>query len=282
MQTRTLIVAFVASLCALPAAAQLQSKHQIRCLKELWKAGVQVSQAQGADNVSCFKSSTAGRLAPMTTGECLAADMKKRVLKKQARAIAIAGDKCAVESPTYGATDPETVSSVSSGSQIGLVTDLFGVDLESALIPCSQDKAGCRCQVKSLKAAVDLAVKQLKHFAGCTKRALKVNTLPFLGGVLSTSELERCLFDGSTPWSVVSDERGKMAKAASKLSAVIAKTCGGVSYFPGTCVAESGEALVNCVEDRVDCNTCLAINQMYALGVDCDSYDNGATDLSCK
>ncbi len=282
MQARTLIVAFVASFCALPASAQLQSKHQIRCLKELWKAGAQVSQAQGADNVSCFKSSAAGRLAPMTTDECLSADMKKRVSKKQARAIAIAGDKCAVESPTYGATDPETVSSVSSGSQIGLVMDLFGADLDAALIPCSEDKTGCRCQVKALKAGVDLSVNQLKAFGGCTKRALKVNTSPFLGGVLSDGQLERCLSDGSIAWSVASDERGKMAKSASKLAVVVAKTCGGVSYFPGLCVAESGEDLANCLADRVDCRTCLAVNQMYALDVDCDSYDNGVSDLSCE
>ncbi len=282
MQGRALTIAFIVSLCALPAAAQLQSKHQIRCLRELWKAGAQVSQAQGQDNVSCAKSSTKEQLSGMTAQDCLTADMKQRVAKKQTRAIAIATTKCSVETPTYGSTDPETVSSVSSSSQVDLVTDLFGPDVEEALVACSEDRDACNCQVKTLKAAVALSVVQLKEFAGCTKRAIKVNKSPFLGGVLSTSELERCLSDDTVAWSVASDERSKVAGASAKLADVVVDKCGGVSHFPGSCTGQSGAGLASCIVDRVDCRTCLAVNEMYALGVDCDSHDDGAVNSSCQ
>ncbi len=283
MYARALTIVSIISLFALPAAAQLQSKHQIRCLKELWKAGVQVSQAQAKDNVSCVKSSTKGRLSNgMAAQECLAADMKQRVAKKQERAVSVANAKCSVEQPTYGSTDPETVSDVSSTSQIDLVMELFGADVESAMVACSEDKVGCRCQSKALAAAANISVVQLKEFAGCAKRAIKVNTAPFLGGVLSTSELERCLSDDTVDWSVAADQRGKVAKAAAKLSAVVAGKCEGVNYFAGSCISESGATVAGCIEDRVNCRTCLAINEMYALGVDCDSYDDGSLNSSCQ
>lgn len=282
MVRNALLAAAVVCVAALPAAGQLQSAHQIRCLKELWKSGVKVSQTQGKENVSCAKASTAGRLAPMTAQSCLSADTKQRVAKSQERVIEIATKKCATETPSYGSTDPETVSAVGTSSQIELVTDIFGADVEAGLVDCSEDRDACKCQVKALKAAADLSVVELKEFANCTKRALKISTQPFLGGVLSASELERCLSDDTIGWSVAADQRGKIAKAASRLANVVDGKCGGVNFFPGSCVASGSVELASCLVDRVDCVTCLAINEMYALAVDCDSYDDGSANASCS
>ena len=282
MPTRALTFAIAFVLCAVPAVAQLQSKHQIRCLKELQKAGVQVSQAQGKEGVSCVKSEARGKLAPMSPDTCLSADMKQRVQKKQDRALLIAGARCAVETPDFGGTDPETVNGVGVQSQMDLVADLFGPDLTSSLVACSDDRDACNCQVKTLKAAVDLSMVQLKEYSGCAKRATKVSQQPFVGGARSAADLASCLVDASTPWSVAADERGKVAKSAAGIGKVVASKCVASGLFPGTCDGLSGSALSDCVEDRVDCSVCLAVNAMFDLGADCDDYDDGLANASCN
>lgn len=266
---------------AAPATAQLQSKHQIRCLKELWKSSVQVAKAQGQECAACAKSATLGRLAPMTGEQCMYADLKQKVTKQQQRTVAIAGEKCEIEWPTFGATDPDTVNVASAQSQIDLAADLLGADVDAGLIDCATDRDACRCQVKTLQAAAGIATTILSNFAGCAKRAVKINTHPFLGGVLSAEEFERCLADDSIDWSVASDPRGQVAKAAAKLDAAIAR-CGDTSgVFPGACAAASGDELAACLAERAHCRSCLAVNVMFDLDVDCDAFDDGAGNGSC-
>ncbi len=281
MRAISIALATVFVVSAVPATAQLQSKHQIKCLKDLWKSSVQVSHAQGKENVHCAKMAGKGKL-PMSAQSCLTADMRKRVVKKHQRTTVIAGAKCAVETPTFGSTDADTVNQEGSGKQVALVGALFGGDLDAALIPCSDDRDACSCQVKVLSKAADLVKTQLAEFSNCTKRAVKVNKHPFLGGVLSTDELERCLYDAATSWSVAADERGKVGKVSAKLSKTVADHCGDPSgLFPGQCSAAAGPALAACVEDAADCQTCLGLNAMFALDVDCDLRDDDASNGSC-
>ncbi len=282
MHAKAPIVAVMLVLCALPAAAQLQSKHQIRCLQELWKSSVQVSKAQGNECGACAKFAAQGRLAPMTSEECMYADLNAKVAKQQQRTVTVAGEKCAVEWPTYGATSPVTVNALSAQAQIDLAIDLFGPDLDAGLVECGSDSAACGCQVKTVKAATGLASTVLAEFGACAKRAIKINKQPFLSGVVSPEELERCLYDATIPWSVASDDRGKVAKAAGKISDSLAKCGDPAGLFPGACSAATGAGLVDCIAARASCRSCLAINGMFDLVVDCDAYDDGAANTSCN
>jgi len=252
---------------ALPAAAQLQSTHQIKCINELNKSSALVSQAQGDTAALCIKSAAKGNLS-MSAGECVAADLKSKVARRQARTVAMGDSKCTTEQPTFGATDADTVNAGSAGGQVDLLAAIFGGDIDTALISCSDDGPSCKCQAKVARAAARLAYNRIKAYADCAKRAIQVNKQPFLSGAVSAADLESCVTDPGTPWSVAADERGKIADAATKLAAA-ATSCPTGDLFPGDCSGESGPALADCLTALAGCNACQTINEVSALGASC-------------
>jgi hypothetical protein len=178
------------------------------------------------------------------------------------------GSKCTIEQPTFGATDADTVNAGSSGGQIDLTSALFGADLDAALVACDDDAAACKCQAKVARATARLAYARIKEYGDCAKRAIQVNKQPFLSGAVSAADLEACISDPDTPWSVAADERGKIAGAVAKLSAATL-ACPAADLFPGACTGTSGSALADCLAGAADCSACLTINQIAALNAGC-------------
>jgi hypothetical protein len=81
---------------------------------------------------------------------------------------------------------------------------------------------------------------------------------------------------------LAADEKRKIEKAVNKLRDTVADKCEGISVsiaFPGTW-AEAVDA-AECIDQRVECRTCLMLNQMDGLTEDCDLFDDGAKNFSC-
>jgi hypothetical protein len=257
----------VISAGALPAAAQLQSKHQIKCINELNKSAILVSLAQGDDNAACIKAAGKGDLS-MTAQDCLGADLRSKVARRQQRTVDMGTSKCSIEQPTFGATDADTVNTGASGAQIDLTAALFGADVDAALVDCDEDNAACKCQARVARATARLASTRIKTYAECAKRAVEVNKEPFRSGAVAPADLEACVSDPATPWSVAADERGKIAGAATKLAAA-ATSCPAGDLFPGDCSGESGPSLADCLAGLAACNACLTINEISSLDAAC-------------
>ena len=83
---------------------------------------------------------------------------------------------------------------------------------------------------------------------------------------------------------------GKIEKAcATKLSDKLTQKCAGVdlniAFAKGECVAEAGigqAALRACLDRLVECRVRLALNDADNLGRDCDEFDDGAVNGSCR
>jgi hypothetical protein len=269
----------VGALClmsAVGAHAQVQSPDQQKCLNAMNKDGTAVAKTQGKENVGCVRGAGKGTLTG-TAQACLTADAKGKVGKAKGKTSAEVGKSCGTP-PNFGFTGGGAVNAGAQQNEVALVADVYGANLDSAIIPCATSKDGCACQAAVSKNVEAVAATKLATFIGCKKAALKA-------GASSAAALEDCVKTAGTPGSIAADTKGKIAKAVAKLSAAIVKSCDGPGVtsgaFPGSCPSQTGGALATCLDQRVECRVCLAINAMDGLAVDCDLFDDGTTNSSC-
>ena len=270
----TLAAAGLVAFSALGVWAQVQSSPQQACLNAVNKNGAAVAKTQGKENVGCVKA--AGKAGPSGAQLCLTADGKGKVAKAKGKTTAAETKSC-TQAPSFGYTSGAAVNTAAQQAELDLVGDVFGANLDAALVSCTADKAKCACQQKVAKDVEALATVKFATFVGCKKAALKA-------GANSSAALANCVNNGGTVGSIAADSKGKIAKSIAKLNADIVKACdtpGVTGAFPGDCTALSGAALGTCLDTQVECRVCQAINEMDGFFVNCDQFDNGALDASC-
>jgi hypothetical protein len=259
----------------LAAQAQVQSSGQQACLNSVNKTGAAVAKTQGKEHLACLKEQ--GKTGVGNAQTCLTLDVNGKVAKAKSKTTAAATKSCGT-APSFGFTSAAAVNAAAQQADIDLVADVYGANLQPAVITCATSKAGCGCQQKISKSVEALAAVKLATFVSCKKTALK-------NGANSLAALAACLNDAGTAGSVAADTKGKIAKTLAGLNATIVKSCDtpGVtaSAFPGACTALTGNALGTCLDTQVECRVCTAINAMDGLFVNCDLFDNGAADATC-
>jgi hypothetical protein len=254
-----------------------QSKGQQKCLNKLNKDGAVVAKEQGKGDIGCLKDAGTGKLTD-SAQSCLTADAKGKVQKKKSKTTADDAASCGTL-PTFGYTGAVTTNASAVQGELNLAADIFGANLDAAVLTCKPIKAGCRCQQAVLGNVETLVGTKLAEFVTCKKTALK-------GGATSAAALSACVDAAGTPGSIAADTKGKILKAVTKLNASIGKSCDtpGVTAgaFPGTCTGTTGTALGSCLDARVECRVCQTINQIDGLFVDCDLFDDGVANASCS
>jgi hypothetical protein len=266
---------------ALVVFAQQQNADQQKCLNGINKDGANVAKAQGKENAHCLKDAGNGTILPGTAQSCLTADADGKVQKADDKTTALQAASCSPP-PSFGYTGASNTNAAGSEREVALVGDVFGGNLDAAVISCGSNKPGCQCQQKVLGAVEKLANTKLGIFVKCKNTALKA-------GASSSAALENCVSDGGTPGSISADTNGKIAKSVGKLSDTITKKCDtpGVTTgaFPGNCTGLTGTStptLGTCLDQQVECRVCQLLNQADALSVDCDLFDDGVADASCS
>jgi endo-1,4-beta-xylanase len=268
----------------LTRVATAQDKDQQKCVNELNKNGAKVAKAQGKENAKCVKDALKDQIS---SAEACLAGAKDKVEQAKTRAIEKAATKCdPINSPNFGATDPNTQNSVMVAKELGLIHDLFGSDLDQAIVVGDTDKVRANCQIEVTKLAAKCQDTKLKTFNGCKKAALK-GKAPF-SQVTHAHELQiACLQDDpNDPATGIPDPKRKIAKACkTKLGEKLGQKCTGVGFgtaFPGRCsTAADASDLAVCVDQRVECRVCLALNAVDNLARGCDEFDDGAVNGSC-
>ena len=268
----TAAVALLVMVSASGAFAQ-QSSDQQKCLNGLNKDGAGVVKTQGKEDTGCLKAAGSGKLVG-SAQTCLSADSKGKVQKAKDKTSALETKSCTTP-PTFGYTSAATVNNAAVQGDHDLTTDIFGSDLDTAVISCSSNKAGCQCQQKVLGTVDKLVLTKLGTFVKCKQATLK-------SGANSAAALRACVNDAGTAGSIAADSGGKVAKGAAAITAAITKSCTGVSgAFPGACSAQTGNALGTCLDTHIECRVCQIINEMDGIFVNCDLFDNGVADASC-
>jgi pimeloyl-ACP methyl ester carboxylesterase len=280
MFRRAALAALLAALAPAVAVGQI-GRAQQACLNALNKDAAKLAAAQGRENSGCLRNADKGKLpSGQSADQCLRADGKGKIAKATAKVGADFTAKCAGP-PPFG-LPAGTVSAVIAATvvdqSLNLLADVLGAALTTTAIDCGSDQAGCDCQQAVSKAYEKLAATKFKEFVKCKKSALK-------SGVMTAAGLEDCVDDAGTAGSIAADSRGKIAKKLTKLGDAITAKCGsGVSTalaLPGLCAGQNGNALRDCIDQRVECRVCLTLNGTDNLAVDCDSVDDGQLNASC-
>ncbi len=138
------------------ASAQLTLPQQ-SCEKALNGGLARVAQAQGRANSQCIKDGRRARtskLGPAETIEgCLTADVRQKVARKQQANIEKGFRKCTSPLPDFGSTDAATGNAAAVAEEMGLIHDVFNLDLDAAIVllddaSSSPNSTISRCQEK--------------------------------------------------------------------------------------------------------------------------------------
>jgi hypothetical protein len=249
--------------------AQLNNEDQ-KCVDAINKGAGKVAKAQGGDNVACIKNGGQGKLTT-SVEDCLTADGKGKVGKAISK---LQTEKC-LAPPAFpnlvSTTDKQAIGDVMIGKELDLVHSLFGSDLDESVVLWADNKEGGKCQAAVAKAAQKCQDTKLKVFRSCKKNALKE-------GAASAAELQdACLGTGA---SGMPDPKGKITKKCGG-DFDIAKKCSGQdldAMIPGCAGAPDHAA---CIDQKIECEVCLALNTLDGLDRSCDEFDDGVIDGSC-
>jgi len=267
------------SLSLIPAAASAQiPKTQQKCINGLNKNFAAVAKAQGKDICKCIKGGAQGKLAPLNIEQCTTADTDGKVEKAKGKTISKEFPDCA-PAPPFGATDSATVNQVAVDKELLLIHEIFGSDLDTAIILKADNPDGHKCQIDIAKATKKCQDTKLKEFNSCKKNALKgKNGDPVESG---PDLQQRCLEDPTS--GRIPDPKGKIqSTCGTKLDARISKSCSGVDQataFAGACF--NAPDLGVCLDRLVECQVCLGLNIADGLVRNCDLFDDGSVNQSC-
>jgi hypothetical protein len=249
---------------------------------------VKVGDAQGKESVRCQKYAARGSTDKLgippqtqTAQACLTNDVKGRVQKRVVKLADRDLSKCLAEPqqlPDYGYAGAMGAGMAVLGESLGLTADLFGPDLDAALVLKDQEKVGAKCQevVHSLSHRVFKTVA--KEVQKSADHSLRGRFLLQAYSAVSLSRTVRHAIEG--------DAKRKIVKAESKLTDRAGRTCEGdlTNLFPGTCSDRAGTAssLAECANEVARCRACKAAEGFGALTLNCDGFDNGLADSSCQ
>ncbi len=261
---------------------QLDARQQ-KCVNNMNAKGAALLKLQNKTNLSCLKYAAKGEADklgdPATAQACLTNDVSGKTAKSVTKLDDAANADCESleDAPAFGFDGADAISAAALSQGVGLFGDLFGANLDAAVIPAASDSVGAKCQAELAKrtnAVVDTLFSKSVNY----KKKLiagKASTLP----PRSSQELADGLVDylGDDPSNAIQSKENAVENAATK-------TCRDVtdlaSAFPG-CDESDATALATCANTSARCRFCTALNDYDALSIDCDLFDDAAVNASC-
>jgi predicted neuraminidase len=253
-----------------PDPVRCQSRKQQACINALNGDFAKLARAQDKAIVTCVKNKA--RRDESATA-CLALP-NRGVDRAWDKTRADEARRCVVTPPGFGPLDADTVNQAAVAAERATLSEIFGPDLDAAIVRQADDKSAAKCQQAVVMAVYKCQSTQIKEFNICKKTALRK------GGGMSFEVLARCL--GADP-------KGKIVKKCDPVSGplatkVLPRTCDVVDLsaaFPGCDTAVPGE-LTSCLDEAVACRVCLGLSEADDLGEDCDLFDDGVANASCQ
>ncbi len=110
-----------------------QDKDERKCIVTLNKNLAKVAKAQAKRIGKCTKDGAKEKL--QTSIEiCLATDPKSKIQKAKDKTVKGEAKDCTTSAPDFGATDAATVNAVAMQKELDLVHEVFGSDLDAAVL----------------------------------------------------------------------------------------------------------------------------------------------------
>jgi hypothetical protein len=251
-----------------------------KCVNEMNKGAASLSQLRGAAGVACMKYASKGDASklgtPATAQDCLGNDVGGKFARAASKLEAKEDAVCAAGA-SFAYSDAVGIADAAALGGEGLMADLFGADLDAALILSATNPDGARCQQEIVKRATGAKNALWKLTVKQKKAILLGKKVPT---ALSSDDLAAQLtaFLASNP-------KGAVSKPFTALSRGSGKRCGAlpglVAAFPG-CAPVHASALAACAERAVRCRFCQELAAADDLVLDCDAFDDGSSNFSCE
>jgi len=286
------------------ARAQVQDAAQQKCSDAVDLNADAVAWAQAGEIATCFRNAAKGTLGnPAAAEACFNADAKGKLAKKRAVAVGKELKSCSPASlpgftvPELGGpyTQPasagvfdaalheiyaEATSASAVKAETTLMVDVYGNPVDDAVLLAANNSPGAKCQVEVTKTIQKCERARRKDYNKCEKTSLKNG----LGseGLLETT----CLTTAGDPATGQADPKGKLLKQCeTKIASVLAKKCFNQNLdvlFPGECTGSGAAGFPGCAVERIDCRLCQQLNEFNGLSRDCDLFDDGTANESCR
>jgi hypothetical protein len=255
-----------------------QSVDQQKCTNDQNKAAAHLTRAQEKQTLRC--------LGEIPFEACLNAN---RPSSKPVKSCGSVDEGGFSTTPSFGVAPPEVVRAAALDSPVRLAEDLLGSDLDGALP--DDDPAGSKCQQKALKQSFRVYDALWKELLKGKKSVLAGKGID--GERVAPPESANDLSADLRAW-LDADPKGKIARAVDSLPKTIRKACenpqkppvGSLDMlFPGLCSSAAGsgaDSLASCASERIYCRFCQQLNRSDSLTIDCDTFDDAATNASCS
>ena len=253
---------------------------QQKCVNDLNKRGAGLLKLQGRASLACLKNASVGKTeklgSPATATDCLTNDVGAKLARGTAKLAGREVKLCSLDpQPAFAMTSSDVIAATATAEGAGLMGDVFG-DLTTAVAPKALDPVGAKCQqdaVKRTNAVVDALFKEtLKR----TKIVLLAKDTPPPGSAGQLGEAVLAHLDAAGA--------AKVDKKVAALVKGVTARCAGIDVagaFPG-CSSADTAALAGCLEGAARCRFCRAFAGFDAMPLDCDTFDDGAVNLSCE
>ena len=304
--TRTIpvLAALTLLVASATAGAQVQDAAQQKCSSTADLNADAVAWAQAGEINGCFRDAGKGALgSPAAVGACIGADVKGKVAKKRAVSLGKELKSCSPANlPGFAVPDlggpytapatagefdgalhemyAEATSASAVKAENTLLVDVYGNPVDDAVLLLANDAIGAKCQAEVTKTLLKCERAKRKEYNKCEKASLKSG----LGseGLLETT----CLTTAGDPATGQPDPKGKLLKQCeTKIASVLEKKCFGQdleALFPGECAQAGSAGFPGCAVDRIDCRLCQQLNEFNGLSRDCDLFDDGTANDSCR
>jgi hypothetical protein len=250
-----------------PPGVDEQTRSQRDCIVALNAAGARVAAAAGKNLIACVEAASAGKLpAGLTAHDCLAADRSGRVAAATAQTEAVAAKRCPV-APTFGPASAAAVDAAMVALQ--RPQDVFGPDLDAALLDARSDRTGAACQIAVMKGMVAVTRAKLEAFNACTHDGLHA------GAIRSAGDFAGCAAAMSGP---------AVSKALARAEKSAAKRCARVDLaraLPDRCGTAPLGGLFACLDVDSSCGVCLALHGADGMTTPCHVFTDGVATHYC-
>jgi hypothetical protein len=255
---------------------------QQSCVNAMNKGGAAIQKLQASTNLTCLKNAAKGSVdklgMPATAQDCMSNDVAGKLAKSATGLVTQETKVCAdpLQTPFFAYTSAAGIGATAQSEAKALMADVFGPDLDAALISSLADKVGAKCQA-------DVATRANAAVATFWKLTLARKKAVLLGTKVLASTDADMLAQNLVDY-LESDPSHAVSKPFTALATSAAKKCALVNLataFPG-CAPADVPALTACVERASRCRFCRELRDMDALAIDCDLFDDADTgNTSC-
>ena len=157
-----------------------QTKAQQDCINSMNKDAANLAKVQLAEAARCMRDASNGKTRdlgiPATAQACLSNDRLRRIASANSKLSKTELSKCLAKPtqlPAFAYLGAAVASAGVREQTLALSSDLFGSDLDLALVPVRDDRDGARCQAELQKGVENVLKVSFDVFRSCKKDRLK-------------------------------------------------------------------------------------------------------------